>query len=133
MGGYFISNTESIGYERPSSCRQSGDSVDGMQSCQRKFHANSFFFFQFFYRSSSALISLVLHLDPVGPLGHLLCRGPSQCPFFVSGSSEIRTQVLLIRMRTLYRYFKVQGFYNGIPPAPSLSTKIGGHISVLQF
>ena len=34
-----------------------------------------------FYRSSSAL-------HPVGPLGHLLCRGPSQCPIIVSAGLE---------------------------------------------
>ena len=57
----------------------------------------------FFYRSSSALTSLVFHSDPVGPRGHLLCRGPSQCPFFVSGYSRIRTHVLDIAMRTSNR------------------------------
>ena len=33
-------------------------------------------FFSFFYRSSSAFISLASHSDPARLLGHLLCRGP---------------------------------------------------------
>ena len=42
------------------------------------------FFGGFFVRFSTGLvqhISLFFHSDPVGPLVHLLCRGPSQCPF----------------------------------------------------
>ena len=62
-----------------------------------------FVFFRFFYRCSSAL-SLVFHSDPAGPLGHLLCRGPSQIPIFVSGSSGIRTHVLVVLMWTSYHY-----------------------------
>ena len=65
----------------------------------------TFFFSHFFYRSSSTFTSLVFHLDPVEPLRHLLCKGPPNVYFFVSGSCEIQTHVLLIRMRTLYRYF----------------------------
>ena len=42
-----------------------------------------FFFFRFLSRPSSAFDQLVFHSGPGGPLEHLLCRGLSQCPFFV--------------------------------------------------
>ena len=35
----------------------------------------------FFYSSSSAFTSLVFHLDPAGPLGYFLCRGPPNVHF----------------------------------------------------
>ena len=38
-------------------------------------------FFVFLSRPSSALISW--SFTPGGPFGHLLCRGLSQCPFFI--------------------------------------------------
>ena len=41
-------------------------------------------------------MSLVVHLDLVELLGHLLCRGPSQSPFHVSGSTGIRNHVLVV-------------------------------------
>ena len=43
-----------------------------------------FFFFSGFYPGLVQLFDqLVFHSGPGGPLGHLLCRGLSQCPFFV--------------------------------------------------
>ena len=61
------------------------------------------FFFVFvliFYRSSSALHR---RSSTAALLGHLLCRGLPIVRFFVSGSSRIRTQVLVITMRMCYR------------------------------
>ena len=60
------------------------------------------FFSFFFYRSSSAFLWLVFHSDPARRLGHLLFRGPSQSPIFVSGSSGNRTHILGDLMRTSY-------------------------------
>ena len=57
-------------------------------------------------------MSLVFHSDPIGLLGHLLCRGPSQYLIFVSGSSGIQTHVLEVTMRTSYHYpMYVCGFF----------------------
>ena len=58
---------------------------------------------RFFHRSNSALhrrSSIEILLD----YWATFCRGASQCPFFVSGRSRIRTHVLMITMRTCYRY-----------------------------
>ena len=63
---------------------------------------NGFFFFFLFHRSNSALhrqSSIEILLDHWATF----CRGASQCLFFVSGSSRIRTHVLVITMRTCYR------------------------------
>ena len=61
------------------------------------------FLFFFPHRSNSALhrrSSIKILLDQWATF----CRRASQCLFFVSGSSRIRTHVLVITMRTCYRY-----------------------------
>ena len=55
-----------------------------------------FFFFFFFLGGGSGL-------DPVQTLGPPSVQGVPQCLIFVSGSSRIRTHVLVITMRTCYR------------------------------
>ena len=57
-----------------------------------------FFPFFFLHRSNSALhrpSSIEILLDHWASF----CRGASQCPFFVSGSSRIRTHVLVLPLR----------------------------------
>ena len=39
--------------------------------------------FLVFIQALFSFDQLVFHSGPGGPLGHLLCRGLSQCPFFV--------------------------------------------------
>ena len=58
------------------------------------------FFPVFFYRSSSALHRRSSTEILSRLLGHFSVEGVPQCPFFVSGSSRIRTHVLIITKRT---------------------------------
>ena len=67
-------------------------------------------FFVFFVSFPTGLVRLYIAGLPLrscwtsGPPSEGGGEGSSQCPFFISGSSGIRTHFLLITVQTLYRY-----------------------------
>ena len=80
-------------------------SIQGFSRMIKTMHNTHLYtsFFRFFHRSYSALhrrYSIEILLDHWATF----CRGASQCLFFVSGSSRIRTHILVITMRMCYRY-----------------------------